>query len=551
MDPLNHSAPDPGFHFRPKGSKFELEVTDPTLLKKSRRKEFSASSAKALSAKSCAVKWFFDKVTPSEEDPFSAGAIGGAAHLVFDDFYGLAPAERTRQKYTQMIADAADAKWGDQIADSGVGKAAVRMAKAKWTAEVHAAADKLFEIEEPSDVEIIARERKYQAQIEGIPTVGYIDREVRLPDGEVSIEDYKSSKKVPNLYYGDEHGDQIRLYVVMKELVDGIRVKRGRILYTRVGVLREGADAEVAKGEIDLSDVAIDKTVSEFKASWKRHNKFHDAGVFPTKVSALCGWCPLVQLCPSAAAEGKQAADGVQVISPEQLTIRVVDPIQDDPAPPAVMDDLPPIPDDLYAEQMAEYEQPEAIRSQESNAHSATDREDTEPSPTKENTSMKKITEGKPWDGGVLSDGTLDPASYASAGLFGFQTKAVEVLREANGPDQSVAAEDIRSLLDTFNWIVAEAQESWTGHRDPNHGAATRMRGVLYSLLERSAPPINEGAEAMSEWAYNAVAVCEASTAMVREAFLSIPGSDDSPWLDLYPEDEDGEEDYEDDADAA
>jgi hypothetical protein len=39
--------------------------------------------------------------------------------------------------------------------------------------------------------------------------------------------------------------------------------------------------------------------------AWDRMQGFADTAVFPTRASALWGWCPLAQVCPTAAAAGR------------------------------------------------------------------------------------------------------------------------------------------------------------------------------------------------------------------------------------------------------
>lgn len=531
MDPSPNRAPDPGFAWRPHGTKHVLTVTDESLLNRSRRDRLSASTAKSMHG--CAVRWFYDKVTPREEDPFSAANIGTAVHTVFELLYALPREDRTRSRFEQILSEQADAQWDTEEPATDAGKAAVRMAKAKWHADVTEAAVGLFKFENPAEVEVLSMERKFETTIAGVPFVGYGDREARHPDGGLCMDDYKSSKKVPNLFYGDDHGDQLRIYALAKEALDGVRPDHARVLYTRLGVIRD---------DVDLSETAMDKTLKGFKLAWKRHNRYHDTGEFPTKVSALCGWCPLVDLCPSAQAEGKSAADGIRAITRDELDIPTLA-LEQTPVPAAVTaaEDAG-LPVDLIVppEVLGDYDhafdpdfpEPELIRPAGDSAHDDDEAAESPAAPTQEGTAMTIITEGKAWES-TLRDGSLNPNSYASMGLFGLQQKAIEVLH-THADGQGVDGADVQALFDTFCWIVAEAQEAWTGSRDPGEGASTRMRGVLYSFIDREPVPVDDGAEAMGEWAERAVGLCVATTEMVRETFVSIPAADAQPWLDLY-----------------
>src|SRR5699024_6317697 len=51
---------------------------------------------------------------------------------------------------------------------------------------------------------------------------------------------------------------------------------------------------------IAVSDKRVAQTVGEFSRAWEVHNDMVEAATFPTKSGPLCGWCPLINLCPAA-----------------------------------------------------------------------------------------------------------------------------------------------------------------------------------------------------------------------------------------------------------
>src|SRR5699024_5816703 len=137
--------------------------------------------------------------------------------------------------------------------------------------------------------------------LRGDLVIGYIDRTnrvtLRVKTG-LQLVDYKTANTVPDrakiARYGDDHGDQIRLYVAgLTKLEDNDEeVIGGKLYYMKHG---KSVAAAVAKPRVN-------KTVGEFVRSWDIHNSMVEERKFPAKVGPLCGWCPLVKLCPAAQA---------------------------------------------------------------------------------------------------------------------------------------------------------------------------------------------------------------------------------------------------------
>src|SRR5699024_12716600 len=114
-----------------------------------------------------------------------------------------------------------------------------------------------------------------------------------------------------------------------------------------------------------------------------------EAQIFPTKVSPLCGWCPLVNLCPAAQAstfntdrtEGQTALEATDLIEIDDSALAAS--CERGAAPTSEMTPQEPGTDTAEAREgidMAEHQ----------------------------------LAEGKPWEEDVA--GTLNGASYAAIG---------------------------------------------------------------------------------------------------------------------------------------
>lgn len=329
--------------------------------------------------------------------------------------------------------------------------------------------------------------------------------------------------KVGNTRFGDDHGDQIRVYVAaLKEKLGEMPVG-GTVLYTKFGKAKD----------VDLSPGAMSKTLKTYELSWKRHNRYMETREFPTKVSALCGWCPLINACPVAKEEGKKVSEKVadQMHSATHLGIPALRP----GASVAAMASTPDTLVEHHGQDVTFFmpepfsfgipdEMLEAVeRAAELAAHIYASGENPITSQDKDH-GMKKITEGKVWEP-YTSEGELNPNSYAAMGVFGTAELAVEALHRAG---LAINGSNVKALAGTFQHIVAEAQDSWTGSTSASDGANSRMRGALRTVLATMPMPFGEDSAAWDAWVSAAVRRCKSITSVALALFSEERG--ESPW---------------------
>ncbi|MCU6479111.1 RecB family exonuclease [Arthrobacter sp. A2-55] len=485
----------------------KLAVTDTAIIDaKLRREALSASTSKSM--QSCAARWVGERLLRSdEEDPFAPAPLGTAAHSVMEDFYDdevYAPSRRTMRLGEKLTIRDANIMWPTPDTATSRGR---------WITEVKAAYEGIFEIEDPTKIKVWARELQIDGlTINGVPTNGYIDR-VRVGVGKngrrgLIVEDYKTGR-VPIVRFQDDQHDQVRLYNAAIQAMTGEAPVGGALLYTKFGQAKP----------VDLRPAAMNKTLSTFADSWDRHNRYMESGEFPTKVSALCSWCPLVNSCPVAAAASKTVADKIkdQVHSAVELGIPVLRPgLTPISAPAAHQDSSEFVPDE---EAPAAAKTPAAAHMEGSDAA-------PEHHQTKEET--MSITEDKPWET-YTAEGELNPSSYAAIGAAGLSALALSQLEKAG---ISPTARRAKALAATFRHITVTAQESWTGHTALADGANTRMRGFLHTILETMTPPFNGDKAAWDAWVDAAIKRCKALTSVTLYVFNDA-ADDAEPWADL------------------
>lgn len=264
-----------------------LVCTDNATLDSVRRAALSPSTSNSLGRKSCPARWAVDKVLRMD-DPMTAAGKGTGAHSILELFFQLPGPERTKTKITELGGTVTAEQWGDD-ADGNLARL--------WRRDVQGMAVGIFSICDPTKVDVIQTEMKIDGvEVDGVPFNGTIDLVERLDDDSIRLIDFKSGK-VQNSFFGDFHGDQLRLYVAAWEALRDVTVAEAKVYYIAHGKVHD----------VDLRDSAMRKTLRAYRRAWALHNDITSTGLFPTKVTNLCGWCPVVDQCPTAKQNGKVA----------------------------------------------------------------------------------------------------------------------------------------------------------------------------------------------------------------------------------------------------
>lgn len=427
-----------------------------------RRTALSPSTAKTLSH-NCAAGFAFGKLVGEQDpDPFAATTQGTSAHAVLEDLYSLPRGKRTRRKAANiLISRVAQWRHGELPALSDP------VTRQLFLADVMGKYQGIFDIEDPREVDVAATEWALRdISVGGVPFVGFVDLAqhvtARGKSGLRAV-DHKTGR-VPDKHkierFGDDHGDQIRLYAAALRQVTDEPVLEGRVYYTRHGKSRVVA----------VSSKRIAQSVGEFSRAWDLHNEMVEARVFPTKVSPLCGWCPLVNLCPAA-----QSSTFNTDRTEGQTALETTDLIEIDDSTPAASCERDAAP-------TAE------MTPQESGTDTAEAREGID-------MAEYQLAEGKPWEEDVA--GTLNGASYAAIGYFGAASLAYELLGKHDVPIQRIAVD---ALTTTLASIITDVQEGLTGSTSFQDGTNTRVRGVLRTVLDAVPPPFGQDEATWQRW---------------------------------------------------
>ena len=528
----------------------DLIVLDPVAARKIRRAKLSASTMKSITK--CPARWAYESANRKVDEPFAATTLGTEMHSIYEHVYDeskVAPEDRDPDLFTQLIDDRAEKMWGDSTLPEGataVQKRALAANKKKWIKETTARVMGILKIEDPKGVEVMKAHQKPNGQIvfapeegtkpitgielaadnvkiAGIPFIGYIDR-VRVDgydeDGIPFLvpEDYKSSKRVPWLKPGDsdDDGDQIRLYAEIIRILTGFLPEEGVLLYTKVGKQRV----------VKITERSLAKAIARFVKANTIMDKTCSAGEFPADQTTFCGWCPLVDTCPTAIKNGVERAstnptpvnlgiptvrslgarapktltgDELPVVSPDSITVitRTAEDMKDG------MGSLQVRPEEREAAEAAHAIEIAA------NASTPDPKNDPAPAQMSEVPTMMNSEKSAEADneGAVMSapegflshidkvpyaemldDNSLNPNSYASMAVFGLTELAIEKLVKEYG--NGIGLGHIRALTAVFAKVVNRAFYEITGKRDGDRnvsiwqtGISTRIRGALRTVL--------------------------------------------------------------------
>lgn len=386
---------------------------------------FSPSSFDAL--ESCPARWVADRVYRGPADAFSPAVVGSGAHKVLELFYAADPAERTDEFFHECLYSVAN---NPKVNDSQ---------RADWREEVYQASKSIFKIEDPAEINVLGTEIQLKnVDVGGVPFNGFVDR-LRDNNGLVYVEDYKTSQKMQNPFFGDSHGDQQRLYIhALRNM--GYDIAGANLLYTRIGKIKK----------VNTSKSAMRDVLQRFQAAWDGLNQAVDNQSFATSPSPLCGWCPLVNVCPSAQGEDRSGAG----IDPEFFTLS------------APVKTPPPLPHTKGS------------------ADENVERE------------IEMFAEDVPYRK-TLRNGQFNIGSYAAGGFLHLVQIACDLLLEAG---LGLRRTQVLTLAGLLGDLVADVQRQFTGSVDVQDNLNKNIRWQLVHNLPNFPVPFGADEDAWADW---------------------------------------------------
>lgn len=254
----------------------------------------------------CPRKFYEEKMMGRSGGTGEAALLGTFVHLVLENLMQFEMEDRVvevARKVARSSWDefAASKEWLEWVAETGF-TAEQAFRRQGWASVIG-----YFQMEKPSEIDVIATERFISATIEGVPVRGIVDRLDRDVFGGVVIVDYKTGK-VPSPWFRAPKLQQLNIYAALVEEVDGTRPDEGRLLFTSFS-------ETIAT---DVTAESIWSAVDVLKNAWADIDRALNDDLFPTKPGPLCGWCPFVGECDEGLAEVKtrRSAGKLKVTAP-------------------------------------------------------------------------------------------------------------------------------------------------------------------------------------------------------------------------------------------
>lgn len=253
------------------------------------------SPSSAALFEQCPRRWklrYVDKLTePAGEEAL----VGTFAHRVLELLLAEPPARRTQDRAKAIAREVwPDTESHPDYQALGLDDAAGRAFRWKgWLAIAG-----LWQHEDPATVRVAATERHVQAELDGVPFLGVVDRIDRCDDGLV-VTDYKSGRP-PSRRFQDDKLNQVLLYAAAVAEADGQAPTRARLVYLG----RNGRVIETA-----ATPEATEAAVAALRATWERLGEAAGSGAFEPSPGPLCGWCPFAGRCEEGLVEIRRRHD--------------------------------------------------------------------------------------------------------------------------------------------------------------------------------------------------------------------------------------------------
>ena len=227
----------------------------------------------------CPQKFKLSRIDRIVEPPTWATHLGSFVHEVLEHLYQEPSEQRTKDALRAIAADRWNVgEWEKKVLDLSEPLGAPR----DFKIAAFECMSNLWNLENPTEVELDGMEHEVLTHVEGVPMKGYIDRFVFGDDGSVIISDYKTGK-IPNEKFTSEDDKffQLLAYALMLESSDQETTSRVQLLYLKHSVVHE---IEATPVKLTIAKATIVETKEALDAACTTEN-------FHCNVTKLCDWC--------------------------------------------------------------------------------------------------------------------------------------------------------------------------------------------------------------------------------------------------------------------
>jgi putative RecB family exonuclease len=251
------------------------------------------SPSRASDFKVCPQLFKFRSIDRLPEPTTVHQARGTTAHLALQRLFDLPAEQRTPERLFGLFRQAWTELRGDEEFQ---GLFSSMEEERAWGLESLALLANYFSLEDPGEIDPLARELDLLEDLGGITIRGILDRIDRRPDGALVITDYKTGKAPPEPYALPAFF-ALKIYALLIRRRLGETPVEIRLLYLNGPTLYR----------IPVDDRQLDAMERQLRALWDAVNRAMERDHFPPRPGKLCDWCSFRDLCPAFAAEERVA----------------------------------------------------------------------------------------------------------------------------------------------------------------------------------------------------------------------------------------------------
>ena len=223
---------------------------------------------------------YLDKIPGEQSEAMVKGTV---VHRALERFYQEPARELGDLTYHVGCAlSELEEEWTPVVAEA-----------ANFADDVRILAERIFDVEVPTEVNVLSTELRLSEMVGDYALRGVIDRVDQEPDGSITLVDYKTGKPPAKR----DEKDKLRALMLYSRLYEQAferKVDRVKLIYLK-GTAKKGKPivitAPVTKQGVDFAVVRLTAVGDAITAA-------RDADFFGASVGPLCAYCPYVDRCP-------------------------------------------------------------------------------------------------------------------------------------------------------------------------------------------------------------------------------------------------------------
>lgn len=247
------------------------------------------SPSRAGDFKTCPQLFKFRAIDRLDEPTSVYQARGTTAHLALQRLFDHPSAERSPELLYDLFREAWTELRGSEEFEHLFGDTDEER---RWGVESLELLANYFDLEDPTAVDPVDRERDMLEELDGITIRGILDRIDRDRDGRLVITDYKTGKAPPERYALPAFF-ALKIYALLIRRGTGETPKELRLLYLNGPTLYR----------LEIDDRQLDAMDSQLRALWNAIDRALTTRNFPARPGTLCNWCSFQEICPAFAVD--------------------------------------------------------------------------------------------------------------------------------------------------------------------------------------------------------------------------------------------------------